>query len=319
MMNRFSTPKDDEVNVAAGVAPREHLAGRLCGIRHVALDLDGTVYKDDVLFDGVNEFLALLRNLDIGYTFLTNNSSRSRREYVARLRGMGLDVDEENIFTSADATIAYLRKDLPEVRRLFLLGTPSLDEQFVEAGYTLCTGAAPGEKESDSSDANVKRPLCRSDAEPEAVVVAFDTTLEYRRLCRAAYWISRGKPYVATHPDRVCPTREPTVLVDCGSLCAALRAATGREPQAVPGKPGRLMLEGIMSRFSLRPHVLTMIGDRLYTDMAMAADVGALSVLVLTGEATAQQAAACENPPDLVVENLAAFGRMLKESRKGTA
>jgi HAD superfamily hydrolase (TIGR01450 family) len=288
---------------------------RLSRVRHVALDLDGTVYKDGVVFDGVDELISLLRDLEIGYTFLTNNSSRSRREYVALLCGMGLAAGYENVFTSADATIGYLRKELPEVRRLFLLGTPSLDEQFVETGYTLCSGAAPGERGNNSPETAGKHPHCRSDAEPEAVVVGFDTTLEYRRLCRAAYWINRGKPYVATHPDRVCPTREPTVLVDCGSLCAALRAATGRDPQAVPGKPNRLMLEGILNAHQLRPHELTMVGDRLYTDMAMAADVGALGVLVLTGEATAEEAAAMEKGPDLVVEDLLVFGRLLKECR----
>ncbi|NLE38426.1 MAG: HAD-IIA family hydrolase [Pirellulaceae bacterium] len=270
----------------------ELLARRLKSIRHVALDLDGTIYKDDVVFEGVNDFLASLRSLEIGYTFLTNNSSRSRREYVARLRRLGIACDDENVFTSADATIVYMRKALPDVRRIYLLGTPSLGEQFVEAGYVL------GEP----------------DDEPEAVVVGFDTTLEYRRLCQAAYWIAQDKPYLATHPDRICPTGEPTVLVDCGAICAAIEAATGRRPLAVPGKPDRLMLEGILASRGLRPSELAMVGDRLYTDMAMAAASGALGVLVLTGEATAEQAAAMERPPDVVVDDVVAFGRMLREA-----
>ncbi|HBO43061.1 MAG TPA: hydrolase [Planctomycetaceae bacterium] len=281
----------DDINAPDDSPATELPSARLRSIRHVALDLDGTIYKDDVVFEGVNDFLATLRSLGIGYTFLTNNSSRSRHEYVARLRGLGIACDDENVFTSADATIVYMRKQIPDVRRIYLLGTPSLGEQFAEAGYVLCVGAE----------------------EPEAVVVGFDTTLDHRRLCQAAYWIAQGKPYVATHPDRICPTGEPTVLVDCGAICAAIAAATGRWPLAVPGKPDRLMLAGILASRGLRSDELAMVGDRLYTDMAMAAASGALGVLVLTGEATAEQAAAMEQPPDLVVDDVVAFGRLLAE------
>src|SRR5947207_14204068 len=122
------------------------------------------------------------------------------------------------------------------------------------------------------------------EAEPDAVIVGFDQTLTYRRLCRAAWWITRGKPYFATNPDRVCPADESTVLVDCGSICGALETATGRMPTAVLGKPDPAMIEGILHRHSLAPHELAMVGDRLYTDMAMAQKAGAFGVLVLTGE-----------------------------------
>jgi NagD protein len=276
------------------------VAQRLSRIRHVALDLDGTIYKGDVVFDGVDGFLATLRNLDVGYTFLTNNSSHSRSDYVARLRGMGIDCGPEHVYTSADATIAYMKKNLPEVRRVYLLGTPSLAEQFAEAGYTLCGN--PGKEPAPEE-------------EPEAVLVGFDTTLEFVRLCRAAYWIAKGKIYLATHPDRICPTGEPTVLVDCGAICAALNAATGRKPLAVPGKPDRLMLEGILHTHELEPDQLAMVGDRLYTDMAMAAASGALGVLVLTGEATVEEAAVMNDPPDLVVDSVVAFGQMLSKQQ----
>lgn len=303
------TNGESETNDRRRDTPRQEVLARKLGrIRHVALDLDGTIYKDDIVFDGVNGFLATLRSLNIGYTFLTNNSSRSREDYVARLCGMGIECSRENVFTSADATIAYLKKDLPEVRRLFLLGTPSLAEQFVAAGYTLCDGPACEGNGSSGTDVP-------AEIEPEAVVVGFDMTLEFERLCRAAYWIEQGKPYVATHPDRVCPTSEPTVLIDCGAICAALHSATGRQPQAVPGKPDRLMLAGILSAHQLEPHELAMVGDRLYTDMAMATSSGAMGVLVLTGEATADEAAAMEDGPDLVVDDVVGFGRLLDQNR----
>ena len=121
------------------------------------------------------------------------------------------------------------------------------------------------------------------------MVVGFDQTLTYARLCRAAWWIKQGSPFFATNPDRVCPTNLPTVLVDCGSITAALEKATGIAPQKVLGKPDPAMLQGILQRHSLKPENLAMVGDRLYTDMEMAHRAGAFGVLVLTGEATARR------------------------------
>jgi NagD protein len=154
------------------------------------------------------------------------------------------------------------------------------------------------------------------DAEPDAVVVGFDLTLTYSRLCRAAWWLQRGKPFIATNPDRVCPTDLPTVLVDCGSICAALEKATGRAPDAVLGKPDPAMLRGILRRHALQPVQLAMVGDRLYTDMAMARRAGTLGVLVLTGETTAAEAAKASPAPDLVVPSLAEFAAQLEEARR---
>ena len=99
---------------------------------------------------------------------------------------------------------------------------------------------------------------------PDAVVVGFDMTLVYARVCRAAWWIQQGKLFVATNPDRVCPTDEPTVLVDCGSICALLEKATGRGPDIVLGKPDPAMLSGILERHGLRPSQIAMVGDRIY-------------------------------------------------------
>jgi NagD protein len=144
------------------------------------------------------------------------------------------------------------------------------------------------------------------------VVVGFDKTLTYPRLCRAAWWIKQGKPYFATNPDRVCPTDEPTVLVDCGSITAALATATGCAPRAVLGKPDPAMLQGILQQHALKPENLAMVGDRLYTDMEMAHRTGALGVLVLTGEATANEAARHRPKPGLILPTLAELGELLR-------
>jgi NagD protein len=147
-------------------------------------------------------------------------------------------------------------------------------------------------------------------------MVGFDTTLTYSRLCRAAWWISRDKPYFGTNPDRICPTDQPTVMVDCGAICAALESATGRKPSAVLGKPDPAMIRGILHHHGLEPRNLAMVGDRLYTDMAMAHRAGAFGVLVLTGESDAEAAANHSPAPDLVVADLAEFGQQLHRAHR---
>ena len=268
---------------------------RLDRIRHVALDLDGTVYRGDTLFPWTLEALARLRGLGIGVTFLTNNSARSVDDYAAHLRAMGIEAAPADIHTSGEAAIEHLTAARPAVRRLFVLGTPSLRDAFAAAGFE-----SAGDNAED---------------EPDAVVVGFDTTLTFERLCRAAHWIARGKPFIATHPDRVCPTDRPTVLVDCGSITAALREATGRAPDAVIGKPDPRMLHGILARHGLEPAELAMVGDRLYTDIRMARAAGALAVLVLSGETTAAEAERADPPPDLVCDHVGVFVRLLVEAR----
>lgn len=276
--------------------PSPEMHERLSRIRHVALDMDGTIYRGGTLFQATGPFLALLDQLGIGFTFLTNNPSKSVADYLLHLEGMGVRVKSEQLYTSTQATLEYLRVAKPSIRRLFVLGTPSMNEEFVRAGYTLLP--------DDPREV------------PDAVVVGFDTTLDYSRLCRAAWWIRQGKPFFATNPDRVCPTDEPTVLVDCGSICAALQAATGRAPDAVLGKPDPAMLRGILHRHGLTPGQLAMVGDRLYTDVVMAHQAGALGVLVLTGEATAEEAARHRPPPDLVVADIAELGERLRAARQ---
>lgn len=258
--------------------------------------MDGTIYSGGTLFDSTLPFLLSLKELNIGYTFLTNNSSKSARDYLSHLRKLGLPAIPEQLYTSTQATIEYLREGMPATQRLFVLGTPSMSEEVAGAGFRLTADSA--------------------EDEPDAVLVGFDTGLNFQRLCRAAYWVKRGKPFIATHPDRVCPTDQPTVLVDCGSICAALEKATGKAPDAVLGKPDPRMLRGILHRHGLAPENLAMVGDRLYTDMAMARRAGAVGVLVLTGETTEAEAAKHSPPPDLVVAGLAEFGERLKAAQQ---
>jgi len=263
-------------------------------IRHVALDMDGTIYKGNSVFPFTVPFLSLLNELGIGFSFLTNNPSKSIGDYCTHLNDMGISVGKDKIYTSALAAIDFLKINHPQVKRLFILGTPSMIREFEDAGY-----------ESTDDDAGDI---------PDAVVAGFDKTLSYSRLCRAAWWISKGLFYLATNPDLVCPTDEPTILVDCGSICACLERATGRTPDIVTGKPDPAMLDGIMQRYQLVPSQIAMVGDRIYTDLRMAIDAQTLGVLVLSGETDIEILKKSGMKPHLVLNDLEEFGKLLSDA-----
>ena len=280
---------------------------KLSRLRHIALDMDGTIYLGSRLFPFTRGFLEDMRSAGIGYSFLTNNPTRSVADYIRKLEGMGIQASEDNMYTTSIAAIDWIKETYPSARRLFLLGTPSMVTQFEKAGFASCA--------DDPADV------------PDVLVVAFDPTLTYERLCRAAWWASQGIPYVATNPDRVCPTDKPTVLVDCGSLQKCIEHATSRRPDIVLGKPDPTMLRGIMHRHGLKPDEIAMVGDRIYTDTAMAHNAGAVGVLVLSGETTLATAEAVARdaatnpapefyPPDFIVRDIRELGDMILEARQ---
>lgn len=273
----------------------EELLGACRKIKHVALDMDGTIYMGSHLFPFTQDFLKMLRDNGIGYSFLTNNPTRSISDYLAKLEKMGIEATADNMYTTAVATIDHLKANMPDVKRIFVIGTPSMKAEFERAGFEL-TSEDPGDM-------------------PQALIVAFDTTLEYGRLCHASWLASQGLPYIATNPDRVCPTNLDTVLVDCGSLCACIEHATGRKPDLVIGKPNPGMLDGILYRHGLKPDEIAMCGDRIYTDVAMARNAGALGVLVLSGETTLDTAMNSDPQPPVTAKNIMEFGLLLLKSK----
>ena len=246
----------------------------------------------DSLFSYTIPFLEKLKRMGISYSFLTNNPSKSLDDYLHKLEKMGIHATEEEMYTTTVATIDYIKAHYPEARRLFLLGTPSMISQFEKAGFISTA--------DDAEDV------------PDLIVAAFDLTLVYSRLCRAAWWISQGIPYIATNPDKVCPTNLKTVLVDCGSICKCLEHATGRKPDITLGKPDPNMLIGILQQKQLQPEEIAMVGDRIYTDIAMAQNAGAVGVLVLSGETTIEVANAAPNPPDVIAQNIGELGDLLE-------
>lgn len=283
------------------------LREKLSKIKRLALDMDGTIYLGSTLFPFTIDFLDSMKKAGVGYSFLTNNPTKSVADYLKKLDGMGIHADTDNMYTTSLAAIDYIKSHYPQARRLFLLGTPSMISQFEKAGFASCS--------DDPDDV------------PDVLVVAFDPTLVYSRLCRASWWASQGIPYIATNPDRVCPTDQKTILVDCGSICRCIESASGRRPDITLGKPDPNMLFGIMDKYGLKPEEVAMVGDRIYTDTATAHNAGAFGVLVLSGETTLETAEkvaadAASNPdpeffpPDLIVRDVEELGELILKSRQ---
>ena len=283
------------------------LKEKLSKIKHLALDMDGTIYMGSTLFPFTTKFLADMKEAGISYSFLTNNPSKSVADYLKKLAGLGIEASEDNMYTTSLAAIDYIKSHYPEAKRLFLLGTPSMITQFEKAGYISCA--------DDPDDV------------PDVLVVAFDMSLQYDRLCRAAWWASQGIPYVATNPDRVCPTDQRVVLVDCGSMTKCIEHATGRHPDVCVGNPDPNMLRGVFERYGYQPEEVAMVGDRIYTDTATAHNAGAFGVLVLSGETTLEVAEKVAEdartnpapeffPPDLIVRDVKELGELLLANRK---
>ena len=251
---------------------------RLRDIDGFLLDMDGTIYLGDRLFPWSIPFLGRLRSLGKRWLWLTNNCSKNPQDYVDKLTRFGIDVRLEDVFTSGHATIAFLDEHTPGAR-LFVLGTPSFEQQLREAGFTL------------------------TDDRPDYVLASFDLTLTYDKLRRACELIRDGVAFISSHPDKVCPT-EGWPIPDSGAICAAITAATGAQPRYF-GKPYKEMVKGAMKRIGVAPARTAMVGDRLYTDMQMAKNAGIASILVLTGETKREDLAGSEVQPDFVFPSLA--------------
>ena len=284
----------ENFNKYRSIYSEEELMERLRKLKHFALDMDGTIYLGATLFPYTKGFLSGVKEMGLNYSFLTNNPSAGISDYLAKLAKLGIEATREEMYTTSIATIDYIKTHYPEAKRLFLLGTPSMIAEFEKAGFISTADSA--------------------EDVPDVVVVAFDKTLQYERLCRAAWWASQNVPYIATNPDRVCPTDQPVVLVDCGSICECIAHATGRRPDITLGKPDPNMLSGILGRFGYESDEVAMVGDRIYTDIEMAHNAGAFGVLVLSGETTLEVCDAAPKQPHLVCDSIEVLGELVRKA-----
>ena len=249
-------------------------------------DMDGTLYLGDEVYDGAIALMEDLPRLGKRYIYLTNNSSRAGTDYITRLRRLGFPCEAENVFTSGMATGQYLNQQYPGAR-VYLAGTRAFHRELLSFGIDLVNDEN-GHTEADTVD---------------VVVQGFDTELVYEKLERACHFLRRGAVFIAANPDWVCPMPADEVLPDCGSICALLTASSGREPTFI-GKPNRNMIDVISAMTGVPNERICAVGDRLYTDIAVAQNAGSVSVLVLSGETDQAMLDAAERKPSYVLPSV---------------
>ncbi|MPN04032.1 Acid sugar phosphatase [bioreactor metagenome] len=220
--------------------------------------------------------------------FLTNNSARDAGYYAAKLSGMGFPCAPESILTSGAATAQYLQCRHPNCR-VFILGTQELKQEFLQYEFIV------------------------TEDQPDVVVLGFDLTINYDKLAQACHLIRTGTPFIATHPDLNCPVDFASGYIpDCGAIAALITASTGVKPKVI-GKPQREMIEALKLRKHYAGDAIAMVGDRIYTDIAMANSAGLTSILVLSGETKEQDLLHSSIQPDYVVPSLAELLALLRQ------
>lgn len=236
-------------------------------------DMDGTLYIGTDVFKGARELIKNLRGYGKRYGYLTNNSCRGGGDYIKRQLSLGFPCEKEDMFTSSMATALFLN-EYYKGQKVYLVGTTSLRNELIQYGVNI----------TDEDDADI-------------VLVGFDMELVYDKLRKAVHFLHHGATFIATNQDELCPITEDEILPDCGSICALLTSATKVEPIYV-GKPNRRMVDIISKNTGIPNEKICCVGDRLDTDIAVAQNAGAVSVLLLSGETSPEQAAKAERKPD---------------------
>jgi NagD protein len=247
-------------------------------IRSWLMDMDGVLVREEQPIPGADRFLARLRELGTPFLLLTNNSTYTRRDLVARLAAAGLEVPEEAIWTSALATARFLEDQRPE-GSAFVIGEAGLTTALHDAGYTL------------------------TDRDPDYVVLGETRTYSFERITRAIRLIADGARFIATNPDPTGPSNEGPVPAT-GSVAALISRATGVEPYYV-GKPNPLMMRSALNAIDAHSETAAMIGDRMDTDVVSGLEAGMETILVLTGVTSREDAERYPYRASKIVESVA--------------
>lgn len=244
------------------------------------LDMDGTIYLDEELFDGTLDFLDYVKRIGGRYLFLTNNSSKGVDKYVEKLARLGIESTEDDFLTSTEATIAYLRTK--NHKKIYAFGTASFRRQLSDAGLPV----------TDTLEDGIDC-LCLSN----------DQELTFKKLEDASILLLKHEvDYIATNPDWVCPTWYGSVP-DCGSFAEMLFRATGKRPKFI-GKPEPDMIYLALDKTGYCKEDALMLGDRLYTDIASGVNAGIDTVFVLSGEGTMSDLEVSPEKPTYIKQNI---------------
>ncbi len=253
------------------------------------LDMDGTIYQEDYLFEGTLPFLEEVKKQGGKYIFITNNSSKSVDAYVEKLKKLGIDAIKEDFFTSSQATILYLNEKHKN-SKIFCEGTKSLVNELTEAGFNIT------EEVEDNID---------------VVLLGYDTELTSQKLRNTCEVLLQDVEYIATNPDLVCPVSFGYVP-DCGSVAIMLKNATGKYPTFI-GKPEPTMINFVMKKYGYTKEETAVIGDRLYTDILSAINADVTSICVLSGEATVDDIVNGDIKPTFTINNIMDVYNIIKK------
>lgn len=260
------------------------------------LDMDGTIYNEETVFDGTCQLLEYVESVGGKYVFITNNSSRSVIDYVEKIKRLGIKGEEENFFTSTQATIIYLKKNYPGAK-IYCQGTKSLVKELTDAGLDI----------TERVEENI-----------DVVLAGFDTELTGQKLRNTCEILStRDVAYVATNPDLCCPVSFGFVP-DCGSICQIIETATGKKPVYI-GKPEPAMIDIAREKFGFSREETLIIGDRLYTDIAAGLNAGITSICVLSGEAGVDDIVNGDIKPTYTFNDVRELWELLMFLKKGDA
>ncbi len=243
-------------------------------------DMDGTIYLGNRLFDGVIELLEKIKTDGGRYVFITNNSSRSVKDYVKKLQGMGIEITANEFFTSTQAAVLIFKEKFGK-ELIFAQGTKSFVKELKKSGLNVTT---------------------KYTTEAKAILVGYDTELTSKKMSVTCEMLGQDIPYYAANPDWVCPVSFGYVP-DCGSMCFGYEKATGKTPIYI-GKPQPTMILEVMKKFSAQAKETLVIGDRVYTDIASGVNAGVDTVCVLSGEVTLEEVKTGEIKPTFTLDSV---------------
>jgi len=249
------------------------------GYAAALVDLDGTVYRGDRLVRGADAGVRALRAAGVDVLFVSNKAIERRRDYVEKLADLGVETGRDRVVNSGWVTARYVADRYPD-REAFVIGEQPLVEEFREVGVDV-TRDTPG----------------------DLLVASMDRSFTYEKLDTALRTLGPDTPFLATNPDRTCPT-EDGAIPDAAGMIAAVEGVTGRELDAVLGKPSTTMVETALETVGAPAEGCLVVGDRLETDIHMGDHAGMTTVLVLSGVTDRDALADADVQPDYVVESL---------------
>ncbi|MEW5956337.1 MAG: HAD-IIA family hydrolase [Chloroflexota bacterium] len=254
-------------------------------------DLDGTVYLGNVALPGASQGIKTLRQRHKRVLFVSNKPLEPREAYAAKLTRLGIPTTETEVITSAFVLGHHLAQTLPDLR-YYVIGEANLLAELRGHGLKIVDELL----EQDAKEVIDPQGI-------DAVIVAFDRTLDYRKLNTAYQALQRGARFFATNADKACPMPGGSIP-DAGATIAALEHITARKLEILAGKPSSLIMQVALDRLGLPADRCMMIGDRLETDIRMGQQAGMATAVTLTGVSTRADVAKMASPPDFVVQNI---------------